>query len=160
MGSSSSRPATEKLSRKQRRLLEAAGPETSLFSLGGRCVEGKVLDVHDGDTMMIAMVINGQLSKYSCRLVGIDAPELRPLKSTPGREKIIESAEQSRDYLRSLLSDDQMVTVKISEEKEKYGRLLVVVYSRTQEIDLNTMMINGGYAQPYSGGKKDAENGL
>ena len=160
MGSASSLPKTEKLTRKQKRLLREADKTVSLFSLAGRCFDAKIVDVHDGDTVTVAMFVNGQLNTYQCRLSGIDAPELRPRRDVVGRDVIIANAQASRDYLSSLVPEDRMVVVKVSDEKEKYGRLLVTLYSRTQQQDLNTMMLESGHAQKYNGGTKDPYNGL
>ena len=47
------------------------------FSLDGYKVNGKVVDVYDGDSVKIVFSLHNSFYKWKCRLEGIDTPELR-----------------------------------------------------------------------------------
>jgi endonuclease YncB( thermonuclease family) len=151
---------TEKLTKKQLQSLKEADKTTPEYSLGGRVFQGKVVDVYDGDTVKVVIFVDNQLCRYNCRLMNIDAPEMRPRKNVPGREKIIESAKRSRDYLRTLIPEDGIVYVEVSSKKEKYGRLLVYLYAPGEDKDINSIMVETGHAKSYDGGTKDSQNGM
>ena len=93
---------------------------------------GKVVGISDGDTITIIDTSN---SRYRIRLDRIDAPERRQ----PFGEK-------SKQYLSSLIFGKQ---VKIEyQKKDRYGRILGVVFCDNQEINL--VMVQHGMAWHYS----------
>lgn len=111
---------------------------------------GRVIDVYDGDTITIASYVelNGEprkLYKFSCRLNGIDTPEIKGGSPT---EK--ECATIARDALRKLILG-KVVTL-FNHSKEKYGRVLADIYH--DKIHLSEWMIEKRYAVPYDGGTK------
>lgn len=95
-------------------------------------ISGKVVGISDGDTITIIDTSN---SRYRIRLDRIDAPERRQ----PFGEK-------SKQYLSSLIFGKQ---VKIEyQKKDRYGRILGVVFCDAQEINL--VMVQHGMAWHYS----------
>jgi endonuclease YncB( thermonuclease family) len=53
--------------------------KTPIFTLTDSFVEGKIVDVYDGDTVKIVLnlPINSQYFRWNCRLSGINTPEIR-----------------------------------------------------------------------------------
>lgn len=140
------------------------------FDLNG--IEGnfKVISVYDGDTIVIIVPIKMQLYntnsknelypnlfpndlinyKIRLRLIGIDTPEIKPLKNIKNREKHITKAEEARDYLASLIKD-KIIHVKFS-NNDKYGRPLAYCYINNS--NLSDIMLDSKHAIPYNGGTK------
>ena len=50
--------------------------------LNGTTIQGKIVSVYDGDSVKALLPLNGILYKWSCRLSGIDTPELRTRYTT------------------------------------------------------------------------------
>ena len=114
--------------------------------------------------------------KFTCRLNGIDAPEMKPLKSKNNRENEILMAKKARaellklicpnseefdnldikkeDIIKELSKNKQLIKVKCC-EFDKYGRLLVELYSIDDNTEsFNKKIINKHLAVEYDGGKK------
>lgn len=98
----------------------------------------KVWRVVDGDTVRI------EPGKQYVRLLGINAPELK--KKEPG-------AEAARDWLKSQV-EGRSVEIELAKRKDKYGRLLGVLWSGSQNI--NAALLDAGlvrgmfeYPSPY-----------
>ena len=102
--------------------------------------------IYDGDTLR---VIRGD-EELKIRFCGIDAPEK---KQAGGIE--------SRDYLRSLISEgDDILVVPI--EKDRYGRTVAELYvqdRRKSAIALNLEMVRSGYAWHYEKYSKNCPSG-
>lgn len=127
----------------------------------------RVIKVYDGDTFTVAAYLstNGEdpvLYKFSCRINGIDAPEINPKKNAPQFKNLSEKeievkianekelAEISRDFLKDLILGE---IVELSDhQKEKYGRILATVTLGDKNI--GELMIKQRYALPYDGGTK------
>ena len=89
---------------------------------------------------------------YCCvfRLYGIDTPELKVGKNVKGRDEIKRKGLEARDALREKVLN-KVVTIKFCQE-EKYGRCMgTIFYVGT---NMNTWMVENGYAKEYFGGKK------
>jgi len=148
-------------------------PEHSLNNL---FIEGKVVNVYDGDTVHIVFLIENKLVKYNCRLLGIDSPEIcqKNVPDKKKRELEIASAVKSRNYLMSLVTGGieppkeltkksikefcgqsrKLVYVKCH-NFDKYGRLLVEIFlNKSDIISVNKLMVSGKYAVEYDGGTK------
>ena len=112
--------------------------------------EGYVCKVYDADTITVVSKLDfksgEQFFRFSIRLIGIDAPELRTKNET---EKKI--AIQGRDELRKIILY-KVVTLK-TYECDKYGRLLCEVYYNG--IHLNKWLLDEHYAVCYDGGRKE-----
>ena len=122
----------------------AAAPR---FSLEGHEVEAKVVSVYDGDTFTavfpLPMHKDSIAYRWSCRIEGIDTPELREKDTTKK-----EIAFKARDFARGLLLDR---TVRISLGAfDKYGRVLCKPYDE-QEKPVAASMIEEGFALEYDG---------
>ena len=143
------------------------------FSLNGLSCWGKIVYVYDGDTVHIVINFNNSLTKFNCRLYGIDTKEM---KSTNPADK--ELAIKARDFLlsklnvtnylnntstkntknniRDLCSESRKLVWVNCLEFDKYGRLLVEIKDTpTSEKSYGQELIDLGLAVPYFGGHKE-----
>lgn len=116
------------------------------FSLNEKIIYGKVVSVYDGDSINVCFPFKGEMTRWKCRLSGIDTPELR---SKNDKEK--EKAYEVRDLLRIKILN-QMVNIHC-EKFDKYGRLLVRIFTVEDEC-VNDWLISEGHANIYYGGTK------
>jgi len=111
------------------------------------CYRAKVVSVYDGDTCRVDIDLGLGVWKKSetLRLNRINAPELRGTD----REKGL----VSRDYLRSLISDRDVLLQTIRDKKGKYGRYLAelwVLDASAKWVNVNDLMIQTGHASYYA----------
>lgn len=145
------------------------------FSLNGLKTSGKIVEIYDGDTCKIVLLINNILQKFNCRINGIDTPEMKPLLSKSNREIEIKNAYRCRNRLIQLCtstsvsantdidSDIKKVSLDTNTkivhveclEFDKYGRLLVNIYDTFKSMSYNEILVNEGFAKKYNGGTKD-----
>lgn len=111
---------------------------------------GKVTAVYDGDTLTVAARHNreGMPYRFSVRLSGIDAPEIRGAASADEKRAAI----AARDALRTAILGE-LVTLTVH-NFDKYGRLLASV-AHDHKGDMSHWMLETGYARPYNGGKRE-----
>lgn len=147
-----------------------------LFTLNGITTIGKVVEMYDGDTCKIILLVNNVLQKFSCRLLGLDTPEMKPSLTKENRDMEILNAHKCRNRLLQLITncncgidtimkkqdcikllDTNTKIIKVEcREFDKYGRLLVNLYPDEQSTDcVNLKLINEGYAKAYDGGTKN-----
>ena len=117
-----------------------------IFSLKDRSFQAKVVSVYDGDTITAVFKLFDLYYKWQCRLDGIDTPEIK--SKNPDEKKLAVAA---RDFLREKLLD-HVVTLKC-DDFDKYGRLLVQVYLKDE--NLNSTLIDQNFAKKYDGGTKE-----
>jgi endonuclease YncB( thermonuclease family) len=125
--------------------------KTPIFTLTDSFVEGKIVDVYDGDTVKIVLnlPINSQYFRWNCRLSGINTPEIRTKNI---KEK--EFGLLVRDKLKERI-ENKILLIKCG-EFDKYGRLLVEIYENNGELfSINNWLIENNYAKPYDGGTKE-----
>lgn len=123
--------------------------KTTLFTLNEKLVKGKCVDVYDGDKVKLVLNIpfdEDKLYKWNCRINRVDTPELRTKNK---KEK--EFGYEVRDKLREKILN-KILDVKCL-EFDKYGRLLVELYTEDKEC-INDWLINNNYAFEYFGGTK------
>ena len=147
--------------------------KTSKYDLDNISANCYVKSVYDGDTITILLPIKQhiynminkneiellsddfkdkyiELKKIKLRLYGIDTPEMRPLKSLSNREEHIKKAKDAKQFLENLILDK---VIKINFLKnDKYGRPLATLF--IEEININELMIEQGYANRYYGKTK------
>ena len=107
--------------------------------------------VVDGDTVDISIDLGFDLiKKERVRLAGIDTPEKR---TKDLKEK--EMGYQATEFLEMHLMEATRLTVK-TEKDGKYGRMLGWLYKTEEdEMSINEIMVNKGYAWSYDGGTKE-----
>jgi len=115
----------------------------------------KVVSVYDGDTCRIAFGYpsnddDAEIIMLSCRLNGIDTPEIRN-KNLEEKQLAIEA----RDYLKEMVMNDGQLVYVVFYKNDKYGRPLVDIYiDEMLRHCVNDKLIDSGYAKLYNGGKK------
>lgn len=111
---------------------------------------GKVTAVYDGDTLTVAARHGRQGIPYrfSVRLSGIDAPEIRSAASAGEKSAAI----VARDALRAAVLGEPVTLTVYS--FDKYGRLLAAV-AHDDKGDMGRWMLEAGHARPYDGGKRE-----
>ena len=119
---------------------------------------GKVIKVYDADTITIATKLpfkndtnNDPLYRFSVRLNGIDAPEMKG-KGITEEEKT--AAREAQQFVSNLILQKYVTLKNIS--NEKYGRILADVY--INDINLNNLLLTEHYVVPYDGGTKKKPN--
>lgn len=119
----------------------------------------KCVKVYDGDTFHLGTLMPPPYgaTRFCCRLLGVDTPELRTRDTA---EKAL--AREARDIVKGLILH-KTVQVRVS-GTDKYGRLLVRVLLPMTEggdamgVDLSQHLINERVAIAYDGGKKPKVN--
>lgn len=117
------------------------------FLLENYTTYARVYKVYDGDTISILFKYKDEFIKDSCRLYGIDTPEVSRVTD---EEK--ELGYQARDYLKTLILD-KIVKVEFL-DLDKYGRPLINIYSMEDGTDIIDLLITNNYGREYYGGKK------
>lgn len=170
----------------QLRLRTITDADISDFSLKGMDCIGKVVDIYDGDTCKVVLLYKGEYAKFTCRLVGLDTPEMKPPMSKPNRDEEIAAAKRCRNRfiqlatncridigmldiskkeLKAMMNDNSKLVRVVCGEFDKYGRLLVSLYDIVDSVvtsgggnekSYNSVLIEENYAKPYYGGTKDA----
>ena len=125
---------------------------TPWLSLDKETLLCKVIDVYDGDTITVILPFNTMFYKKKCRLYGIDCAEIRT--------KDLEEKKCGYDAKR-FLSDhihNKQVWIYCG-DWDKYGRLLITIYTNKQDIgnfdkSINKLMLDNNHAYSYDGTKK------
>jgi endonuclease YncB( thermonuclease family) len=113
-------------------------------------IEVRLVSVYDGDTYTVAYYdpLVKKIVKKSCRVLGYDAPEMKPPKNAPNREYIKEKAMLAKKIVEDILKQRPTVFKLDVTGLDKYGRWLV------NEPLLKNTLINNSLAYSYDGGTK------
>ena len=110
----------------------------------------EVLRVLDGDTFEARVhVWPGMQITTRVRLRGIDAPELRA-RCDDEREKAL----AAREALARLLAQGAVGIARVGQDK--YGGRVDADVSTARTPDVSAAMLQGGFARPYSGGRRES----
>lgn len=127
---------------------------TPAWSLKGLRTWGRVIKVVDGDSICVAMVVQGKPYKFNVRLFGIDTAEMR------SKDPL---AEKAKRKLSELLLGDEDGDPKVRVclvwlecyDFDKYGRLLARVYAEPRcEKCVSQCLLDAKLAYPYFGATK------
>lgn len=128
--------------------------EIKRFSFDGKLLLAKCIKCYDGDTITVIMLFNKCIYKFSIRLSGIDAAEI---KSKCNEEK--KMALEAKQVLEKIILN-QLIRLKCK-KFDKYGRILAEVYPYhldTNKLEwknsVNSLMIEKKLAYLYDGGTK------
>ena len=130
----------------KRRLKNLDQSTIDVFSFDGLERHSRIVKVYDGDTVTILFRYNKQYYKTSCRIIGIDTPELRTKNL---KEK--KAGYEAKQFLEGLILE-KILLVKFGKDG-KYGRPLVEIFLPNGQ-SISNIMISSKYAKPYFGGKK------
>ena len=98
----------------------------------------KVEKVYDGDTITISVDLGMGITKVErIRMYGINAPEIRGKQRPEGLK--------SRDYLRSLILDKDVIIQTLKDKKGKYGRYIGIIHLKDENV--NELLVESGYAE-------------
>lgn len=101
-----------------------------------------VTSVYDGDTCTvdIDLGLHTWVRGEKIRLIRIDAPEIRGKSRNKGLA--------SRDYLREIILDKEIIIGTFKDKKGKYGRYLGEIWLPHEDeiINVNDLMVNKGFA--------------
>jgi endonuclease YncB( thermonuclease family) len=145
------------------------GGNTPDFSLKDVKTVARVVSIYDGDTMKVVIPLFGGFHKFSVRLLGIDACEIRatdPLKRA--------AAERARDRLIQLVTGHLLPSPKKKDveklldesvalvwlecgEFDKWGRVLVRAFPhprREEGVSFSDTLLEERLAAPYGGGRR------
>lgn len=128
--------------------LNLATSDTPFFTLLGLETKAKCVRCIDGDSVHLVFNFNNKLWKWSCRLAGINTPEIR---TSNLEEK--EFGYKAKQKLEELILN-KIVQIKVS-DLDKYGRLLVQIWNSENKY-INQFMIDQKLALPYHGGRKSS----
>ena len=123
------------------------------------CYNFRVVEVNrvvDGDTIDVTIDLGFDLfKKERVRIAGVDTPEKRT-RDLEEKELGIEATNWLKEKLDGAISgdDDLIIRTELVGGMGKYGRLLGWLYIGDNELSLNEIMIEEGYAWEYDGGTK------
>lgn len=125
--------------------------QLEMFTMKGKKCYARVVSIYDGDTCTIVYKLGNEYVKRAFRLAGLDCPELRPLRSSPHREKEILAALKVRDVIDRKLRNK--VVEIVFEKEEKFGRLMGIMYTQ-RGLNINQWLLDIKMAVPYKGQRK------
>lgn len=123
---------------------------TEKFSMEthGAKIPVRVIDVYDGDTIVVAMEVFNKVFAFRVRLAHVNTPEMRPSLNAPDRDSIVARAKLARDFLAKHVMG-KIVWLNIL-GYEKYGRLLAELFiSETASETINNLIIEAGLGERY-----------
>jgi micrococcal nuclease len=123
-------------------------------------VEAYVDSVYDGDSLKVIFPFHGVKYKWTCRLNGIDTPEIRTSNTEEKQFGL-----KVRDIVREKVLNKKLTI--LCHTFDKYGRLLIDIYLNKKDMlnehdtlnepdTLNEWLIKEKYALSYDGGKKQS----
>ena len=128
------------------------------------CYNFRVTEINrvvDGDTIDVTIDLGFDLyKKERVRIAGVDTPEKRT-RDLEEKALGIDATNWMKEQLEDAINGESELTIRteLKGGMGKYGRLLGWLYVGDEEISLNELMIQEGYAWAYDGGtkKKDFE---
>jgi len=100
--------------------------------------KAKVISAYDGDTITCIVQLGMNVSvTEKLRLAFINCPEIRG----PEREQGL----KSRDRIRELILDKEVVIKTYKDKKGKYGRYIAEVY--LHGVNINNLLVEEGLAE-------------
>ncbi len=99
-----------------------------------------IISLYDGDSGIAKIDLGFNITiEMKLRFAFINTPELKG----DDREKGL----ISRDYVRELLLNKEVIIETLKDRKEKYGRMLAVIY--LDGLNVNEHLVKEGYAKYY-----------
>ena len=123
------------------------------------CYNFRVTEINkvvDGDTIDVTIDLGFDLyKKERVRIAGVDTPEKRT-RDLEEKELGLDATNWMKENLEGAIDGDDELTIRTALKGGvgQYGRLLGWLYVGDEEISLNELMIEEGYAWAYDGGTK------
>lgn len=140
---------------------------TPLFSLTGLKTWARLVDVYDGDTVTLVIPFGGEFYKFKCRLFGIDACEMTSVQNRElaikARDRVVElsgtETAPTKKEIRQKLNSRVVLVWVVCHNFDKYGRLLVDVYSSdTSTASFSKCLLDEKLSYEYAGKTKKTED--
>ncbi len=125
----------------------------------------RVLAVHDGDTISLAINVMNKFYRFNCRLIDIDTIELTGDSKSfamQARNRLLQlctgilpdkSVKTRTDVQNFLQQNPGIVNVK-TYKWDKYGRLLVDISNKNYQKSFSQILLDENLAQKYDGKTK------
>lgn len=145
---------------------------TTEFTLNGSFLPGRLVDIIDGDSVVVILPVFNNYYKYHVRINGIDTCEIKSkndtnktlaLKARCELLKLVTKQEFdiniSKPEIKSVLDKEVLVVYLDCKEFDKYGRLLANVFiDCSKTVSLAEYLLDRGLAYVYTGETKLTEN--
>lgn len=143
--------------------------DTPLFSLNGKKIYGRVVDITDGDTINCVIPLHDNYYKFNFRLDGIDTCEMKSKNelnknlAIKARDLLFEliTKNKSKNLSKQEISDilnENLYLVWIQCYKfDKFGRVLARVSLNEHSESFSEILVNNKLAYNYHGEKKLSE---
>ena len=133
---------------------------TPKFSLDGYKSHCRIVDIIDGDTLIVVLPLFGTHYKFNVRLNGIDTSELKSKDKSAykARERVFEIVcknkceANTRKYIQNYLKNNVIVCWIECSKFDKYGRLLGNISIENKYVSV--ILLEENLAKPYDGGTK------
>lgn len=116
------------------------------WTLDGVKTKGVLLNIYDGDTFTLLLPVCCKEYAFSCRLNGIDTPEIRTKNRLEKKQ-----AKLVKEYVKNILETTPFEVH--CGDFDKYGRILCEIIF-DDGTSLSSHLIEKGFAYKYTGGKK------
>lgn len=113
-------------------------------------IDARIVEVYDGDTVKIIVMLGDVPFFISLRLLGIDAPEIKKGKDKLPEENL--AAIKVREHIKTMFPK-QMGKVMFRDWDKYGGRILGDLYT-LEGINVVETLIKEGWGRPYNGEKK------
>lgn len=144
-------------------LEDANDDNTTYLELKSLVLPGKVVGVHDGDTLKLVVRFLGRITKFNCRMFGYDSPELKDKENDASWIAINALLRETTDILgvdlekkltkqeisQLMYSNRKIIAVHFL-GKDKYGRELIKLHDSLGCIN-DRMISNYNFNVAYFG---------
>lgn len=142
---------------------------TNQFTLNGTSLTGRLVDIIDGDSLVIILKVFGNYYKYNVRIMGIDTCEIKS-KNQENKRLALEArcellrlitndsshiSSLSKNEIRKILDTNLFLVDLECYDFDKYGRLLADIYFNN--ISLSKHLLDNKLAYVYTGNTKLSE---
>jgi endonuclease YncB( thermonuclease family) len=144
---------------------------TPEFTLKDICLHGRLVDIIDGDSLIVILPIFDSFYKYHVRINGIDTCEMKS-KSEQNKRLALRARSEllnlitnqnfgydiDRKTIQEKLNDDVYIIYLECGDFDKYGRLLANVYvDNSKEVCFADHLVDVKLAYRYTGDTKLSE---
>lgn len=150
---------------------EHHGLSTPYFSLEGLKIYARVVDIIDGDTIVVVCKLYDRFHKFKVRLNGIDTCEMTSENAVNKALALKAKARLANEIcnfaidentthfdIRQKLDKGVYIVQMNCSKLDKYGRLLADVYPKESNRSLSQILLDEHLAYQYSGKRKLSED--
>lgn len=149
--------------------LKKCGMETPNLSLNGINTYAKVVNIIDGDTVVLIIPFLNRYFKFNCRLNNIDTCEIHSsneklkILGTKAKYRLLELVSKkkltlddniSKKDIQYIFSNECFIVYVKCYDFDKYGRLLLDLYLEKDEKSVSDILLEEKLAYVYTGKTK------